>query len=268
MQIIEHTLRDCPFACELIVRSNRGLCATLNEGLARTSGDYFAYLGSDDLWLPEFLAARVRTLNERAHAVLAYGHAFLIDEQERIIDCTADWANYADGDARTMLWAETIAPMSPTVLHRRSALEQFGWNEQATLEDYELYLKLSSLGDFAFDSQVLSAWRQHGHNASRDFVWMIEARLAAQRAVADRLGISDQELARYQRLLKFNGAEDLLRLGDKKNSLNYLRAGWSSAPIAARARILTRLLLPNALMNWRRRRKQKDAERRYGSLRT
>src|SRR5690242_19431645 len=43
---IEQTLKECPFPCELIVRSNRGLCATLNEGLERTAGDYFAYLGS------------------------------------------------------------------------------------------------------------------------------------------------------------------------------------------------------------------------------
>ena len=43
---IEKTLQDCPFPCELIVRANRGLCATLNEGLARSGGEFFAYLGS------------------------------------------------------------------------------------------------------------------------------------------------------------------------------------------------------------------------------
>ena len=48
-QIIERVLNDCPFPCELIARENRGLCATLNEGFGRTFGEYFAYLGSDDL---------------------------------------------------------------------------------------------------------------------------------------------------------------------------------------------------------------------------
>src|SRR2546429_4018171 len=60
--VIERTLKECPFPSELFVRSNRGLCATLNEGLARTDGDYFAYLGSDDVWLPNFLQDRVRLL--------------------------------------------------------------------------------------------------------------------------------------------------------------------------------------------------------------
>src|ERR1041384_4660378 len=127
--LIEQILKECPFPCELIVRSNRGLCATLNEGLARTAGDYFAYLGSDDVWLPNFLRDRVRLLQSRTDAVLAYGHASLLDKQSRIVDCTADWANYVDGAVRAML-LDTIAPMTPTVLYRRTALEKEPWNEE------------------------------------------------------------------------------------------------------------------------------------------
>src|SRR5215207_11110643 len=70
-RVIEAALKDCPFPCELIARANRGLCATLNEGLAKTEGAYFAYLGSDDLWRPDFLAARVALMQERPRAVLA-----------------------------------------------------------------------------------------------------------------------------------------------------------------------------------------------------
>src|SRR5215211_8634377 len=64
-QVIEDALKDCPFPCELIARGNRGLCATLNEGLAKTEGTYFAYLGSDDIWLPGLLEARVALLAQR-----------------------------------------------------------------------------------------------------------------------------------------------------------------------------------------------------------
>src|SRR5215218_3464501 len=82
--VIEEVLKDCPFPCELIARANRGLCATLNEGLKQTEGAYFAYLGSDDLWLPGFLAARAGLLEKRPRAVLAYGHAYLIDEHDEV----------------------------------------------------------------------------------------------------------------------------------------------------------------------------------------
>jgi len=266
-RVIERVLNECPFPCELIARENRGLCATLNEGLSKTSGTYFAYLGSDDLWLPEFLAARVALLDSRPRAALAYGHAFLIDERGEVFDCTLDWATYADGDARAMLLAETFAPMSPTVVYRRSILERYGWNERARLEDYELYLRLSTEGEFAFDPRVLSAWRRHGSNTSRDFVWMIEARLEAQRNAAHDLKLSDGELERYQRVLRFAGAEDLLRLGDKRTALKFLRGNLGGAPSAkALARVLLRLAAPYSLFEWRKRRTQERASRRYGSL--
>ncbi|MCA1618903.1 MAG: glycosyltransferase family 2 protein [Acidobacteria bacterium] len=264
-QVIEETLKDCPFPCELIARANRGLCATLNEGLAKTEGEYFAYLGSDDLWLPGFLEARVALLEERPRAVLAYGHAFIVDERGEVADCTRDWASYADGDARRMLLEETYAPMSPTVLHRRQGVERHGWNERARLEDYELYLRLSADGEFAFDPRVLSAWRRHGTNTSGDFVWMIEARLEAQRSAAAHLKLTPAQLGRYQRALNFAGAEDLLRLGDKRAALGYLRRGLGGAPgAAALARVALRLFTPYSLVRRRNRRRQSDAARRYG----
>lgn len=265
-RIIEEVLKDCPFPCELLARANRGLCATLNEGLAKTAGTYFAYLGSDDLWLPDLLEARVRALAERPRAVLAYGHAYLIDEHGAVYDCTLDWARYTDGDARTMLLEETYAPMSPTVLHRRAAVERHGWNERARLEDYELYLKLSADGEFAFDPRVLAAWRRHGTNTSGDFGWMIEARLEAQRNAAGHLQLSPSQLERYHRALHFAGAEDLLRLGDKRAALKYLRRGLSGAPSsAALAKVVLRLLTPYALVQRRNRRRQADATRRYST---
>ena len=268
-RVIEDALKDCPFPCELIARENRGLCATLNEGLSKTEGTYFAYLGSDDLWLPEFLEARVTLLKERPRAVLAYGHAYLIDERGAVFDCTLDWARYADGDARAMLLEETYAPMSPTVVHRRQSLERHGWNERARLEDYELYLKLSADGDFAFDPRVLSAWRRHGTNTSGDFVWMIEARLEAQRNAAPHLSLSPAQLERYQRALNFAGAEDLLRLGDKRAALKYLRRGLTGAPSpAALARVALRLLTPYSLVQRRKRRRQSDTAKRYADFST
>ncbi len=65
---------------ELIVRSNKGLCATLNESLTHSKGKYFAYLSSDDAWLPKFLEARVGLLETQPDAILAHGRAYVIDE--------------------------------------------------------------------------------------------------------------------------------------------------------------------------------------------
>jgi alpha-1,3-rhamnosyltransferase len=264
--VIEQALKECPFACELIVRSNRGLCATLNEGLGRTAGDYFAYLGSDDVWLPDFLQERVRMMQSRADAVLAYGHAYFVDEQSRVVDCTADWANYVDGDVRAML-LNTIAPMSPTVLYRRAALEKESWNQEAKLEDYDLYLRLSTIGDFAFDPQALSAWRLHAKNTSLDQMFMLTEQLTAQRAVASMLGLSDQELEKLQTRTRFSRAEDFIRVGDKRTAMRLMSANLRGVKsLRALGRMLVRLAVPMSVMGTRNQAKRRQFSEKFGSI--
>jgi alpha-1,3-rhamnosyltransferase len=267
-RIIERVLRDCPVpACHFIARENRGLSATLNEGFARaTRGRHFAYLGSDDVWLPQFLEARVALLAARPRAALAYGNAYSIDEGDRIIDCTVDWARYRDGDARRML-LETLAPLSPTVVYRRDALRGHGWNEAAGLEDYELYLRLSAQGEFAFDPRVLSAWRQHGYNTSRDVGMMLREKLAAQRRAAASLDLSARELEEFQGLAKFRGAQEFMRRGEKLKALKLASGNWRAARTNGEAlRLLAGLLVPHQLLTRRQERRRAHAAARYGRL--
>jgi alpha-1,3-rhamnosyltransferase len=269
-RIIERVLRDSPIAaCEFIARENRGLCATLNEGFAlATRGRYFAYLGSDDLWLPQFLEARTRTLAARPRVVLAYGNAYSIDDADRIIDCTTDWARYRDGDVRRML-LETLAPLSPTVVYRRDALGAHRWNEAAGLEDYELYLRLSAEGEFAFDPQVLSAWRQHGYNTSSKLELMLREKLAAQRRAAAALNLSADELARFQTLARFRSAQELMRRGEKLKALKLASGNLRGAQTGGEAfKLFAGLLVPHRLVSWRRGRTRERANARYGSLQT
>ena len=264
--IIERTLNECPFSCEFIVRDNRGLCATLNEGFEKTRGDYFAYLGSDDLWLPNFLKARVQLLESRPDAVLAYGHTYFVDEENSVVDCTADWASYADGDVREMLLA-TTAPMSPTVLYRRCALRQQRWDERYKLEDYDLYLRLSAEGPFAFDPRVLSGWRRHGSNISWDQTMMLEEQLKAQREAALRFGFTDKQVDELQTTTRFRRAEDFLRVGQKSRALSLIAKNWRGAnsPFVT-TRMLLRLLIPNSFMRGRARVRERNAHKRYGRL--
>ena len=246
--VIASVLENCPFESELIVRANRGLCATLNEGLSISSGKYFAYIGSDDFWLPTFLEERSRLMENRENAVLGYGHAFLIDESDNIIDRTEDyredWANYPDGNPREML-LKGVSPVSSTVFYRLSALENVSWNETSRLEDYEMYLTLMNLGDFAFDPRTLSVWRQHGTNTSKDLSMMHYEVMDAQRRHVDGFGITEDELLKVQKRIKFRYARELLQSGEKDAAIRLLRESWTAArsPVAV-AKSIAQLLMP------------------------
>lgn len=266
--IIEKVLKDCPFpACEFIARGNRGLCRTLNEALERADTPFFAYLGSDDLWRPDFLARRTAFLAERPDAVLAYGHGAVIDPADRIIDSSENWGKYVDGDAVAML-LRGGAPLSPTVLYRTAVLARNGWNESAKLEDYELYLRLSAEGGFAFDpSPPLAAWRRHAANTSREAEFMLVETLRAQRLTAARLGLDVSSLARANAALSWTYAEQLSRHGARRRAFELARRNLTAAPdVASVLKMALRLTLPAAVIEKRRERRERDHAARYGTF--
>ena len=266
VEIIERTLSDCPFENEFVARENRGLCATLNEGFAKTGGEFFAYLGSDDIWLPEFLGKQVELLNARPDAVLAFAHAFVIDEADQIIDRTDNWTDFADGDLLPTLLRGIIFS-SPGVVYRRAALIEHGWNENARLEDYELYLKLAAEGEFARNREVLCAWRQHGKNVSGDTPLMLDELIAAQNAQFDKLGISREELEKIQKEVKFEAVFNHIRHGRKREAVSLFRENLSGARSPAQvAKMLFRLAVPQTFFQWNRRRKRQKAIAKYGKL--
>ena len=256
-KIIEDVLKECPFDAELIIRENRGLCRTLNEGFSKSDTTYFAYLGSDDYWLPDFLRARVHLLNSRPDAVLGYGHAFIVDADDRATDSTVNypetWAYYPDGDARAMLLAGG-APISSTVVYRRSALSEVSWNESARLEDYEMYLKLMNRGEFAFDPTVLSAWRSHAHNTSNARSMMLSELLAAQERAGAEGALSREELRESQQQTQFLYARIALQDGDKMNAMRLARKYWRGARSPRQlGSFILRMLTPMFIVDTKRR---------------
>jgi alpha-1,3-rhamnosyltransferase len=264
-KIIERVLAECPFDSELIARENRGLCATLNEAYARSDGEFFAYLGTDDVWLPDFLDEQTRLLKSRPNAVLAFSHAYVIDENDRIVDSTDQWSEFADGDLQPLLLRGTVFS-SPGVLYRRSALEKHRWNEDSRLEDYEMYLKLSGEGEFARNTKILCGWRRHGVNASANLPDMFPEMIAAQDRVASILGIPADELERTQSRMKFDAAANFARHGFRREAAKLFLENLRGASLTEIIKTALRLALPGSLFEWNRRRRQNSAEMRFGTL--
>lgn len=252
-EIIRRALARCQFPTELIARENRGLCKTLNEGLARASERYFAYVGSDDYWMPTFLERRVQCLESRPAAVLAYGHAFYADSAGALFSSTAgkSWGIYPDGDPRDMLLGGR-SPVSSTVMYRREALNGLQWNERVKLEDYDMYLQLSTRGEFAFDDAVLSVWREHATNASKNLDFMMREVFAALDRHATVLGMTDAELAGRKQRLKFAYAQEYLQIGEKGAAFRLARDSWKTAQsVDDLFRFSLRLLAPKRLLKAR-----------------
>ncbi|HLA97025.1 MAG TPA: glycosyltransferase family 2 protein, partial [Anaerolineales bacterium] len=64
---------------------DRGQTEALNKGFARARGEIFAWLNSDDTYLPQAVSEAVAYLQAHPEAGMVYGDANLVDEHGRVI---------------------------------------------------------------------------------------------------------------------------------------------------------------------------------------
>ena len=262
-RIIENVLKDCPFPSELVVRANKGLTRTLNEGFAKSTGEYFAYLGSDDIWFPGFLENRQRVLEESPTAGVAYGNSYIVDEYGTIKDCTENWELYAGGEIHSLLYSG-LAPISSSVVYRRTAIESFSWDEDNQLEDYDCYLRILVRCVFAFDPQALSAWRQHSSNISLDSEMLLRECLTAQTKNLQGL-VGADELQKIQNRTKLHHLEVFLRRGKKRAALRHMwRDETLFISVLKSKRHVAKLICPHALVSLNQRILKYRSARKYG----
>lgn len=248
VRTIERVLADAPVPAELMTRPNRGLSATLNEGLARTSGTLFAYLPSDDMWHPDRLAVAVQALGEDRTASMAFGDGYIVDEDDRVLRVYGSSYHIPELSLDDLFRFRSL-PLCSTVTFRRSAVARFGWNEHSRLEDYELYLLLASEGRFRYIPRPLGYWRWHPGNVSKDLPLMLAEVQATQTRVASRIGLPQDALDRYQLCARFAYGGFFLQAHEWWPGTRLTLASLGGAPSAgALVRRLGRLLVPPQLL--------------------
>lgn len=65
---------------KIISQKNRGLAGARNTGIRHATGDYLAFLDSDDVWLPEMLEKNVAHLEAAPEVGVSFNRSAFIDE--------------------------------------------------------------------------------------------------------------------------------------------------------------------------------------------
>jgi len=175
-----------------ICRENRGLCRTLNEGLALAKGKYFAYLGSDDRWYESRLKRQIEVLERSDPDVGAcYCDCDIIDSEGKTINRAGAMFKYKGGNIyRDILWGRSM-PMSPTGTFRTEIVRNVGgFDESHAIEDKDLWLRISKKYQIAYVDETLGSWRVHGSNTSKNLEGMQNYGMA----VVDKALKSDESL--------------------------------------------------------------------------
>ena len=70
---------------KLIEQKNSERAVARNNGVKSSSGEYIAFLDSDDLWIKNKLENQVNFLDEKKDFILTYGQSFRINEHGKPI---------------------------------------------------------------------------------------------------------------------------------------------------------------------------------------
>lgn len=147
------------FASVRVLRkAHSGLAATLNYGIARATGELFAFLDADDRWLPDKLARQVAELTARPELDMVFCHARQFALREEL-----------DGE-RELFSAPQPAIAKTALLIRRTSFHRFGeFSENAAEHDFlGWYARAQSAGlHAAVVPEVLVERRIHDKNIGR-----------------------------------------------------------------------------------------------------
>ena len=147
---------------KVITGRDRGAADAINRGFAQASGEYFAYLNADDVYLPGALSAAVAALQDAPEAGGVYGDAWWIDEEGVRL------APYPVCDFDPRLLEQECFLCQPATLLRASVFENLGrLDADCDLTfDYEFWMRLARTYTLRRIPFVMAESRMHRANKS------------------------------------------------------------------------------------------------------
>jgi glycosyltransferase involved in cell wall biosynthesis len=163
-------------------QSNRREGAARNTGAAAAHGAYFAFLDSDDYWLPGKLAADVMRFEQPDHPALVYSRVRNVDVNDRAVGERR--LATPQGDVFWALAREAFMPMSSVAVRADAFNACAGFQEDRTLSgtaDWELWMRMSARWPVGFVDQTATCMRVHASSMLADPRYMEPAMLAGVR---------------------------------------------------------------------------------------
>lgn len=154
-----------------IYRNERrlGRASNINRGFSLATGEYVTLVPSDAVLLPQALEKRIEVLEKYERAVLVHCGVLFIDERDqavgRYVRFERAYVRSGVEELRQLVRGNYIYPVS-AVMRTRCVRLLGGLDESVapSHRDWHLFLRMATMGDFAYVPEMLVAERRHGGN--------------------------------------------------------------------------------------------------------
>jgi glycosyltransferase involved in cell wall biosynthesis len=148
-------------------QKNQGICKSLNEALALTSGKYISMIAADDIWLPDKIERQVAIMESQPDSVgVLYTDAFRIGENGRelpqmFVEFHRRLPEIPQGDILDVLVQDNFIP-GMTTLIRRACYSKVGlYDENLPWEDWDMWLRIARRYSFIYSATPSAKYREH-----------------------------------------------------------------------------------------------------------
>lgn len=197
--------------------ANGGQAIARNRGLARSRGDWIAFLDADDRWTPDKLAAQLAALEAEPAAAVAYSWTDYLDDRGAWLH-RGSYVQLSGSVLWPLLQVNFLENGSNPLIHR-AALAAVGWPamedsrpiapfnpELVPSEDWDLWLRLAERFPFVCVPRVQVLYRVAAGSQSADVARIGRSGFACLQGALDR----HPDLAAYRAVAWGNFAKYLL----------------------------------------------------------
>lgn len=173
---------------EYIYQENRGFPGARNTGLEEGDGDYYAFIGADDLWEPEKLEKQVAFIEDTG-ADMVHSNVYHINEAGTVTGVRWDErppnTDNRRAFVRELFMRNFVCIQSVLIAAEQVADRRFDEDLRINC-DHDMWLRVAGEADIAYMDEKLVRKRYDGGNISGNYERLFEERKRLVEKATDR----------------------------------------------------------------------------------
>lgn len=227
-------------------QENQGQSFARNYALAQSSGEFIAFLDSDDVWYPDKLEKQLRVFSAHPDSDIVHGDETQINERGKVVSLK-NMRRYS-GCITPQLLADNSVSITTALVKRRCFDEMGGFDTSVSVaDDYDLWLRFSAKYRFYYEPGIVASYRVMANQISSDKRRRFEANTFIIKRFLENYGSVLSRAEQRWGLARFycRKARYCARVGERVAAFNAIISAFRNAPLDPVVwRALYRILVP------------------------